>query len=65
MREDFNAEHGAHIPADICLCIENPPTKWEVVPWGGDMREALPEIDADLLTQVSWTRILWSRRRAG
>jgi hypothetical protein len=53
MREDFNAEHGAHIPADICLCIENPPTRWEVVPWTGDMREVLPDIDADLLTQVS------------
>ncbi|KAF8557452.1 hypothetical protein OG21DRAFT_1407161 [Imleria badia] len=53
VREEFNAEHGAHIPADICLCIENPPTKWEVVPWAGDMREVLPEIDADLLTQVS------------
>jgi len=52
MREDFNAEHGAHIPADICLCIENPPTRWEVVPWTGDMREVLPDIDADLLTQA-------------
>ena len=56
MREDFNAEYGAHIPTDICLCIENPPTRWEVVPWAGDVREVLPEIDADLLPQmkVSW-----------
>lgn len=53
VRADFNAENGAHIPADICLCIENPPTRWEVVPWAGDIREVLPEIDADLLTQVS------------
>ena len=53
MRADFNADHGAHIPADICLCIENPPTRWEVVPWTGDIREVLPGIDADLLTQVS------------
>ncbi|KAH0832924.1 autophagy protein Apg17-domain-containing protein [Lanmaoa asiatica] len=51
IREDFNAEHGAHIPTDICLCIENSPTRWEVVPWAGDTREVLPEIDADLLTQ--------------
>ncbi|KAI9568239.1 autophagy-related protein 17 [Boletus coccyginus] len=52
MSSDFNTEHGAHIPADICLCIENPPTRWEVVPWAGDTREVLPEIDADLLPQV-------------
>ena len=57
-RDDFNAEHGAHIPADICLCIENPPTRGEVVPWAGDMREVLPEIDADLLPQVSWLLFL-------
>lgn len=53
MRDDFNVEHGAHIPTDICLCIENPPTRWEVVPWAGDTREVLPEIGGDLLTQVS------------
>ncbi|KAG9314845.1 hypothetical protein JVU11DRAFT_3941 [Chiua virens] len=52
LRDDFNAEHGAHIPADICLCIENPPTRWEVIPWAGDIREVLPEIDADLLAQA-------------
>lgn len=53
MREDFNAEHGQHIPEDICLCIENPPTRWNVVPREGDMRETLPEVDSDLLAQVS------------
>ncbi|KAH7884531.1 autophagy-related protein 17 [Phlebopus sp. FC_14] len=52
VRDDFNAEHGAHIPADICLCIENPPTRWEVVPWAGDVRETLPEIDSDMLAQA-------------
>ncbi|KAF9236755.1 autophagy protein Apg17-domain-containing protein [Melanogaster broomeanus] len=52
VRDDFNAEHGPHIPADICLCIENPPTRWEVVPWAGDMREVLPEIDSDILAQA-------------
>ncbi|KAF8127047.1 autophagy-related protein 17 [Boletus edulis] len=51
-REDFNAEYGAHIPTDICLCIENPPTRWEVVPWAGDVPEVLPEVDADLLAQA-------------
>ncbi|KAF8841788.1 hypothetical protein BDN67DRAFT_966676 [Paxillus ammoniavirescens] len=52
VRDDFNNEHGAHIPTDICLCIENPPTRWEVVPWAGDTREVLPEIDSDILAQV-------------
>ncbi|KAH7912803.1 autophagy protein Apg17-domain-containing protein [Hygrophoropsis aurantiaca] len=53
VREDFNAEHGGHIPADICLCIETPPTRWEVTPWDGDVRETLPHIDNDLLVQLS------------
>ena len=53
VREDFNAEHGAHTPTDICLCIEKPPTRWETVPWADGVHEVLPEIDADLLTQVS------------
>ncbi|KAL4072585.1 autophagy-related protein 17 [Scleroderma yunnanense] len=52
VREEFNMEHGAHIPTDLCLCIENPPTRWEVVPWPGDVRETLPEIDSDLLAQA-------------
>ncbi|KIM68433.1 hypothetical protein SCLCIDRAFT_1209247 [Scleroderma citrinum Foug A] len=52
VREEFNTEHGAHIPTDLCLCIENPPTRWEVVPWPGDVRETLPEIDSDLLAQA-------------
>ncbi|KAH7928076.1 hypothetical protein BV22DRAFT_1083684 [Leucogyrophana mollusca] len=52
VREDFNAEHGAHIPADICLCIEAPPTRWEVTPWDGDVRETLPHVDNDLLVQA-------------
>lgn len=52
VRDDFNADHGAHIPADLCLCIENPPTRWDVVPFPGDVRETLPEIDSDLLTQA-------------
>ncbi|KIJ67089.1 hypothetical protein HYDPIDRAFT_85859 [Hydnomerulius pinastri MD-312] len=57
VRDDFNAEHGAHIPADICLCIENPPTRWEVVPWAGDLREVLPDIDSDILAQVSTSTV--------
>jgi autophagy-related protein 17 len=52
VRRRFNAEYGAHLPEDICLCIGNPPTKWEVVPWGGDSPELLPHIDEDLLSEV-------------
>ncbi|KAG0705672.1 autophagy-related protein 17 [Suillus ampliporus] len=52
VREDFNAEHGQHIPEDICLCIENPPTRWEVGPREGDVRESLPEVESDLLAQA-------------
>lgn len=52
VREDFNAKHGQHIPEDICLCIENPPTRWEVVPREGDVRESLPEVASDLLAQA-------------
>ncbi|KAJ8589021.1 hypothetical protein M405DRAFT_874122 [Rhizopogon salebrosus TDB-379] len=52
VREDFNTEHGQHIPEDICLCIENPPTRWEVVPREGDVRETLPEVDNDILAKA-------------
>ncbi|KAA1467537.1 hypothetical protein DENSPDRAFT_251101 [Dentipellis sp. KUC8613] len=52
VREDFNAEHGSHLPSDICLYIENPPTRWEVVPFDGDSIETLPDVDNDLLVQA-------------
>lgn len=32
MRESFKVEHGDHLPDDLCLAIENLPTKWEVFP---------------------------------
>ncbi|KAF5367435.1 hypothetical protein D9758_003802 [Tetrapyrgos nigripes] len=52
VREHFNNEHGAHLPEDICLCIRNAPTRWEVVPQKGDELEVLPEIPQDFLAQV-------------
>lgn len=52
VRNHFNAQYGAHLPEDICLCIGNPPTKWEVVPWEGDTLEVLPEIEPDLLVEA-------------
>ncbi|KAF8206582.1 autophagy-related protein 17 [Mycena galopus ATCC 62051] len=52
VREHFNSEHGAHLPEDICLCIGNSPTRWEVVPWHGEEAEVLPQIDPDLIAQA-------------
>ena len=51
-RESFNAEHGAHLPSDLCLYIENPPTRWQVMPLDGDDVESLPGVDSDLLEEV-------------
>ena len=45
-------EFGAHLPEDLCLCIENSPTRWEVVPSIGDASEFLPDIGRDLLAEV-------------
>ncbi|KAK2460900.1 hypothetical protein APHAL10511_007370 [Amanita phalloides] len=48
----FNSEYGGHLPADICLYIENMPTKWQVNPWEGDIIELLPEIPDDVISEV-------------
>jgi len=52
VRESFNAEHGAHLPSDLCLYIENPPTRWQVIPFDGDHVESLPDVDDDLVTEA-------------
>jgi len=52
VRELFNAEHGAHLPSDLCLYIENPPTRWQVIPFDGDAVESLPDVDDDLVAEV-------------
>ncbi|KAJ7903658.1 autophagy protein Apg17-domain-containing protein [Mycena olivaceomarginata] len=52
VRDHFNSEHGAHLPEDICLCIGNSPTRWEVIPWHGEELEMLPEIEPDLIAQA-------------
>jgi autophagy-related protein 17 len=52
VRESFNAEHGAHLPSDLCLYIENPPTRWQVIPFDGDTVESLPDVDDDLVAEV-------------
>jgi len=52
VRESFKAEHGAHLPSDLCLYIENPPTRWQVIPFDGDTVESLPDVDGDLVAEV-------------
>ncbi|KAI9512058.1 autophagy-related protein 17 [Russula earlei] len=52
VRESFNAEHGENLPSDLCLYIENPPTRWQVIPLDGDAVESVPDVDDDLLVEV-------------
>jgi autophagy-related protein 17 len=63
LRDLFKHEHGDHLPGDLCLSIENPPTRWAVLPvsWeqnSGDGQlkrgevEVLPEIDLDLIVEA-------------
>ena len=60
VRAHFNAEYGQHLPEDLCLCIGNAPTRWEVVPWDGTVPETLPAIDADLIAEVGFHRLyIW------
>lgn len=55
VRESFNAEHGAHLPSDLCLYIENPPTRWQVIPLNGETVESLPDVDDDLVEEVGFS----------
>jgi len=48
----FNSEYGGHLPEDICLYIENMPTKWQVIPWERDKLELLPEVPDDLIVEA-------------
>lgn len=69
MRAAFNAEQGSNLPADLCLCVENMPTRWDIVPieeqpfesisseHREDYREILPTVDSELLAEVSFTPI--------
>jgi len=64
IRTAFNAEQGSNLPADLCLCVENMPTRWNVVPieehsfegissgYRENYREFLPSIDNDLLVEA-------------
>ncbi|KAG6900219.1 hypothetical protein C0993_001288 [Termitomyces sp. T159_Od127] len=53
VRSHFNSEYGGHLPEDVCLCVGNAPTRWEVVPMKGDvLSEFLPIIDNELITSA-------------
>ncbi|KAF8199671.1 autophagy protein Apg17-domain-containing protein [Pholiota molesta] len=52
VRDHFNVEYGQYLPEDLCLCIGNSPTTWEVVPSQGTELEVLPEIDNDLIVEA-------------
>ncbi|KAL5526388.1 ATG17 [Sanghuangporus sanghuang] len=53
VRETFFTEHGGHLPEDLCSCIGNVPTKWEVGPAPGEIHEELPVIDEDLIVEAT------------
>ncbi|TFK99460.1 autophagy protein Apg17-domain-containing protein [Pterulicium gracile] len=52
VRSHFNAKHGPNMPEDLCLCIENTPTRWDILPSDSGMSEVIPEIDEDLLVRA-------------
>ncbi|KDR78886.1 hypothetical protein GALMADRAFT_244529 [Galerina marginata CBS 339.88] len=52
VRNHFNDEYGTNLPLDLCLCVSNSPTRWEIVPWEGSAPEVLPLIASDLLTEA-------------
>ncbi|EMD34082.1 hypothetical protein CERSUDRAFT_107843 [Gelatoporia subvermispora B] len=53
LREEFNAEHGQYLPEDVCLFIQNAPTRWTVITRPGEHREVVPGVEQDLLLEVS------------
>lgn len=57
-REEFNAAHGEHLPTDVYPSMQNPPTRYEILPWHQDTEETLPCIDRDLLTEVCHVIVL-------
>ncbi|KAG6909963.1 hypothetical protein DXG01_014232 [Tephrocybe rancida] len=58
VRSHFNSEYGGHLPEDICLCVGNAPTRWEVLPLSGDpLSEFLPVIDTELVTVLAYNEL--------
>ena len=53
VRERFNEQHGDHLPSDVCLPIQNSPTRWEVLPVPNELVDLLPVIPTDLLDDAA------------
>ena len=51
-RVEFNTEHGNHLPADLCLSIQNPPTRWEILTYNNESLEEIPMVENDLLVEA-------------
>ena len=41
-----------YLQDDVCLFVQNAPTRWTVVPQDKEQVEVLPELDGDLLDKV-------------
>lgn len=54
-RKAFDETHVPHLPDELCLHVgsHGHPTKWAVAPAQDETLEELPEIDGDLLAEVS------------
>ena len=52
MREAFHSEHGGNLPDDLCSCIGNIPTQYEIRPADDAEGDELPMIDEDVLSEV-------------
>jgi len=52
LREQFYIAYGGYLPYDLCLSIQNPPTKWVVGPAPGESKEALPGVADDLFAEA-------------
>lgn len=52
LREEFKAAHGMYLPDDVCLFVQNAPTRWAVVPQDKEQVEVLPELENDLLDKA-------------
>lgn len=53
-REAFLSNHREQLPDDLCLCIDDVPTRYEIGLADGETQEEVPDVDADLLEDVSW-----------
>lgn len=51
-REVFLENHRAQLPDDLCLCIDDVPSRYVINIAEGDTQEEMPDVDEDLLEDV-------------